>query len=136
MERVYYHFKEWEDNQNGMYETTCFMDPYDMILDCKRLLTTKEWLWEAMTFVSHSWIKSSTQQLTNINRNRQAWLGQAACCFSHGAPEYLTKRAWALLDENQQKIANEIADQVICDWEQKFKSGYFNGKKISGLKCI
>lgn len=136
MDRVYFHFKDWEDREFGMYETTCFMDEQKMIQDCVQLLNCPSWLWECMTFVTHNWPNSTAQQLTNIHRNRQAWLGQAACCFAHGAPEYITKKAWNLLSDVYQRKANDVADDVIMDWEQKYKAGYFSGKNISGLKCL
>lgn len=107
------------------------MDEHKMITDCELLLKCPGWLWESMTFVSQNWKISAEHNLSNTNRNRQAWLGQAACCFSHGAPEYITKLAWNNLTEKEQKIANDVADDVIKDWEQKYLSGYFSEKGVS-----
>jgi len=126
IERKFHNYKNWECFGQGMYETTCFMDKYAMINDCELLLSCPEWLWESMTFVTHHWLTSSEQHLTNMSRNRKAFLGQAACCFSHGAPEYLTKLAWFNLDEKTQKKANEVASEVIKDWEEKYLMGYFD----------
>ncbi len=129
MERIYHPFNLWEDNRYGMYEKTCFMDDHQMISDCESLLRSPQWLMESMKFVSHNWLFSAEQNLTNTNRNRQAWLGQAACCFSHGAPEYLTKTAWHNLSDQERRAANAVADEVIQDWEEKFKRGYFSWQK-------
>ena len=118
MEREFTNYKTWEDAKMGMYETTCFMDQENMILECETLLKCPEWLEEAMKFCAFSWKNSANHHLTNIHRNRQAWLGQAACCMTHGAPEYITKIAWGRLKESQQKIANTIADEIIKTFEE------------------
>lgn len=125
MERIFHPYNLWEDYEFGMYKTTAFMDQHQLAVECKNLLECKEWLWESMTFVSHNWHYAAEQNLTNLSRNRQAWLGQAACCFSHGAPEYVTKIAWNLLTAEKQAEANSVADEVIADWEDKHRSGYF-----------
>lgn len=131
MTPVFHNYVNWEDYQFGMHKKECFMDEHKMITDCELLLKCPGWLWESMTFVSQNWKISAEHNLSNTNRNRQAWLGQAACCFSHGAPEYITKLAWNNLTEKEQKIANDVADDVIKDWEQKYLSGYFSEKGVS-----
>ena len=138
MDRIYHNFKKWEDNENGMYKKTCFMDEQKMIYDCAILLRSQEWLYEAMSQVTHFWFYSSEHNLTNINRNRQAWLGQAACCLVHGAPEYLTKIAWNdFLNEKSRKEANKIADETIAIWEEKHMRGYFRWQKLESEKmCL
>lgn len=129
MTQVFHNYNKWEDFKFGMYETTCFMDVQRMIEDCEALLGCPEWLWESMTFVSHNWGFSAEHNLTNLNRNRQAWLGQAACCFTHGAPEYVTKLAWNNLTEDERDTANKVADDVISDWENKYSMKYFEWQK-------
>ena len=79
-----------------------------------------------MKFVSLKWKYAAEQNLSNTSRNRQAWLGQAACCFNHGCSESLTKKAWHQLNISDQNKANEIADKVIHEWEQ-----YYINKLIS-----
>jgi len=103
-----------------MYKKTCFMDEAKMIADCEATLSCPQWLEESMCFVAHAWEKSAEHNLSNTARNRQAWLGQAACCFSHGAPEYLTKIAWNNLTDEQRAAANAVADAVIADWETRW----------------
>lgn len=129
MDRIYHRFENWEDFKYGMYETsTCYLDASSIIKENELLLKTPEFLREAMLYVSHNWPISSEQNLTNSHRNRQAWLGQAACCLFNGSPEYLTKKAWNNLNHNQQNSANNVADCVIQDWENKHRLGCFNGK--------
>jgi hypothetical protein len=121
IERIYHSYDMWEDFMEGMYKKTCFMDEEQMIIDCWVILSCPQWLEESMKFVAHNWIRAAEHNLTNMARNRQAWLGQAACCFTHGAPEYITKQAWGRLTEKQQQEANAVADYVISIWEEKHK---------------
>lgn len=134
MNRIYHPYTLWEDHESGMYTATCFMDNHRMITECEVLLKCPEWLYESMSFVTHGWFYSSEHNLTNVNRNRQAWLGQAACCLTHGAPEYLTKLAWHNLSKQEQDAANKIADEVIEVWVEKHQRGYFAWEKLNSLK--
>lgn len=118
MKREWTNYNTWEDAKLGMYEFTCFMDPEQLVLECETLLKCPQWLEEAMKFCAFNWNNAAKHNLTNLHRNRQAWLGQAACCMTHGAPEYITKLAWAKLNVNEQKIANLIADEVIKTYEE------------------
>lgn len=129
MERVFHPFTKWEDLQMGMYEKTCFMDDTSMVEAAGATLGCPNLLWECMQFVSHNWAHSAEHNLTNVKRNRQAWLGQAACCFIDGAPEYLTKLAWNNLTDEQRNKANIVADEVIQEWEWKYKQRYFPWQK-------
>lgn len=131
MDREWTHYKTWEDAKCGMYDSTCFMDAETLILECETLLKCPEWLEEAMKFCAFSWTNSAKHNLTNINRNRQAWLGQAACCMTHGAPEYITKIAWGRLNANEQVMANKIADQIIETFEEAWKN-----EKLYNSKCF
>lgn len=129
MNQIFHNYKTWEDYKFGMYENIAFMDDEPLIRQCIDVLSCPEWLWECMTFVSHNWRFSAEQNLTNLSRNRQAWLGQASCCWINGAPEYITKLAWNRLTEKQQNKANQVADEVIKDWEEKYSKRYFEWQR-------
>ena len=129
MKRVYYSFDKWEDFKNGMFKTKCSMDENKIINNCKKLLKGDLFLWASMNHVSENWRYSAEMNLSNRNRNRQAWLGQSACCFAHNAPDYLTKEAWNLLSDNERKQANAIADGVIKQWEQIYIGKGFSWQK-------
>lgn len=124
--RVFHPYTKWEDHHFGMYQNFAFMDEPSLIKDCELTLRCAPWLEEGMKFVSHNWKYAAEHNLTNTSRNRRAWLGQAACCFYHGAPEYLVKQAWWNLSDEQRNQANAVADEVIQDWESKYILGYFN----------
>lgn len=130
IERIYHSYDKWECYQNGMYDTTTrFMDDSSLENECVVMLSCPEWLYETMSFVTSNWFYGCEQHLTNLSRNRQAWLGQAACCLLHGAPEYITKRAWHKLTPEQQEAANKVADEVIEVWEQLHQRGYWKWQK-------
>lgn len=63
------------------------------------------------------WRIAAEANLSNVHRNRQAWIGQATACFFCGSAEHHTKEAWHTLSESERVKANEIADQVIRQWE-------------------
>lgn len=138
IERIYHSYDKWEDYQHGMYDTTVrFMDEQTLIHECEVMLKCPGWLYESMHFVTSNWFYGCEQHLSNLHRNRQAWLGQAACCLLHGAPEYITKKAWHNLSEAQQAAANKVADEVIEDWEERHQRGFFKWQKeeLEKMSC-
>lgn len=84
------------------------------------LLKQPKQLEKYMALVVRDWVYSSEVYLTYKGYNRQAWLGQAACCYAHGATEAETKRGWRLLTQEEMDRANASADRVIKDWEGMF----------------
>jgi hypothetical protein len=119
MKKVYHNYLNWEDWKHGMFN---LKDDNESVSIQKAidLLSNPSALKAVMRHVAYYWKCSAEMNLTNRNRNRQAWLGQAACCYQYKVPEYLTKRAWHLLSEDQQRAANAVADQVIEAWENYY----------------
>lgn len=125
LERVFHNFNLWEDNHLGMYKTRCFMDEGKMIQDCILLLSCPDWFSDTAYFILTAWPFAVEHNLTNYSRNRQAWLGQAACCLMHGAPEYLVKQAWNMMNKVKQDAANKVADEVIAHFEKTYSEKRF-----------
>jgi hypothetical protein len=120
MKRIYHHYEKWEDWKDGLYRRS-LSDPEELIVSRSvRLLSSPDDLLRAMRFCANNWKHSAEVNLSCTSRNRQAWLGQSACCLICGAPEYLTKEAWHRLSASEQDIANGIADQVIIEWEKRY----------------
>jgi len=119
MKKVFYHYKKWEDHKYGMFRSTCENEE-QKVQECIDLLCNVQALQDYMRTVSIDWVHSSEINLTNRSRNRQAWLGQAACCKYCEAPEYVTKQAWNLLTDDQRKKANSVADTIISEWEHSY----------------
>lgn len=102
------------------------MPTEDSIIDrASRLLSNCAMLDLAMAKVLLLWEMSAEQNLSNRSRNRQAWLGQAACCMVCGATEQMTKSAWHRLSLAEQEAANAVADKILFEWD-----AYYAKKKI------
>src|SRR5208282_383009 len=117
MRRIYHPYQIWEDYLAGMYELKSFDE--DGVMKAKRLLAEPRLLEKCMLFVAFNWPYSAEMNLSNLSRNRQAWLGQAACCHHCRVPEQVTKQAWRNLTDPQRVKANKVADKVILVWENE-----------------
>ena len=116
MKRIFHHYKYWEDNKAGLYRRSCDNES-QKIQKCVYLLSSHDSLMLYMEKAALEWKYSPDVFLSNVSRNRRAWLGQAACCLFCGAPEYITKIAWNRLTKIVQDGANGVADGVIYKWE-------------------
>ena len=76
---------------------------------------------QAMFKAVDEWPFSCEHNLTASVINHQAWLGHAGCAIAHDAPEDLTREAWSLLNEEQQRLANIAADEAKEYWLNKYK---------------
>ena len=119
MKRIYHHYKKWEDYQHGLYTKTTGKDEkHDEVLtkQCASLLSDQNWFFRIAREMIHNWPNSADVNLTNPSRNKQAWIGQASCCYALGAPEFITKFAWNQLSPLQRIEANKTADVIIKMW--------------------
>ena len=122
MKRIFWNYELWEDHKRGLYDITrkySEIEEMDKTAQAKSLLTNSEWFLETAMKVITEWKYSSDVNLSNKSRNRQAWIGQASCCYVFGTPEYITKYGWRLMTPTQQIEANRIADIIIKTWEMK-----------------
>ena len=115
MKRIFHRYEKWEDFKHGMYSDGVHENG---ISAAKSVLINLEVLDHAMWYVLNHWTNSAQLNLSNKSRNRQAWLGQAACCWLVHANENETKLAWHTLTEEQQRDANDVADKYIMEFEQ------------------
>ena len=69
----------------------------------------------AMRRVLDEWPKSCEHFLTKTSTNRVAWLGQASMCIETGIPAKF-KAGFSLLTEDEQRAANEAAEEVLTAW--------------------
>lgn len=117
MERTFRHHDLWEDSRSGLYDLPSTSDdPYHVLMSAKLLSTPHEFFNVAMTMID-TWPIAASVNLSNKSRNRQAWVGQASCCYDCGAKEHQVKEAWHTLTHEQQEEANAVADEVIDIWE-------------------
>ena len=74
---------------------------------------------ESMMKVVKEWECSCEHNLSKLDSNRRAWLGQAAVARKYRIPENITRLAWCSLTDIQREKANEKADEAIKFWENK-----------------
>lgn len=117
MKRVYYPYNLWEEVKYGMYRTDLTELQKTQAMDeAVYLLSNPKRLKEYMMMTLDHFPKSTERNLTTSGRNKQAWLGQAACCLYAKVPEDLTKIAWSTLTDEQRVAANLVADEVYAEW--------------------
>lgn len=68
--------------------------------------------------VFNKWKYSCEHFLTNNRINRIAWLGQASACIELSLPSKF-RPGFFILNEQEQKEANELARINIVAWESK-----------------
>jgi hypothetical protein len=120
MKRIYYPYWKWEDYKAGLYrltETYTEQQQEQLANDAKELLSNSNLFKQIALTVIQDWPRSAAVNLSNPSRNRQAWIGQASCCYALKIPEWITKFGWRLLTIEQQEEANRVADSVIRLWE-------------------
>ena len=121
MKQLFHHYSKWEDVENGILKNGFDEEKTEELTHIARGLSCNSKLFYDIALeVVINWKYSSEQHLSNRSRNRQAWIGQASCCYKYGVPEYITKYAWRLMTFEEQKEANSIADEIIKLWEEKY----------------
>lgn len=87
------------------------------VQECARLLSDKNRCYAAMIMAVEKYPISADQHLSK-SCGRRPWMGQAACSVALDATEEETRIAWNFyMNEESQAQANDIADQVIKQWE-------------------
>jgi len=122
MKRIYHQYKIWEDYQNGMYRKVSKDEETELLPKIIEFTGDYQLYGGAMFEVIKHWKFACEHNLTDLNINRRAWLGHAACCFKHGWPEYLVREAWNQLNQKQQNLANKMAEEAIAEWELKYSN--------------
>jgi hypothetical protein len=112
--RIFHHYEKWECWKYGMYGKK-----YNNVTEqCVLLFSSKENFKLACLAVIEKWKFSAEYFLTDMSINRRAWLGQAACSIWINCNENDAKAAWNKLSHAQQKQANQIAQQIINEFNQ------------------
>jgi len=107
---------DWEDYRAGMYRP-------DQDQDRQRLsaflLTDLGGFRETAREMLREWPHAAHQNLHNMWSGRNAWLGQASCCYAHGATSADTRAAWGSLTNQQQTAANRVATDLRFLWSKE-----------------
>ena len=92
----------------------------DMIARSAALLSDEKSFYLAAIHMTAAWTISTELYLSYPQSNRRAWLGQASCCYAHGAVEDETKAGWWRMTEAARTAANAVATRVITNWERLY----------------
>lgn len=125
MRRVYIRYQDWEDYQNGMW---------------RRVDNEDDWLKQAIEFTGNyrlygkwmnrviwEWGRTMLNNLTNPSMNHRAFVGHCACCLAFGCPEYIVRRAWKELTDDQRELADNEAQLAIDKWKDRYRNILKNG---------
>ena len=120
IKQIYHHYEEWEEYRYGMWRIILGAKRKEFLEQTIKFIGNTELYGSYMLKVVDMWPISCEQNLTCPGINKQAWIGQAACCIALGCPEDITREAWRYLSKKQQDQANEKADIAIKTWEEKY----------------
>jgi hypothetical protein len=120
MKRKYHHYLKCEEYLTNMWKQVPVEKREQAVLESRDLMLNIPQFTNAMKNVVDNWPYSCEANLTASVINHQAWLGHAGCAFNHDAPEYLTRLAWSMLNEEQQNLANLAADEAKQYWVEKY----------------
>lgn len=121
MKRVFYPYNLWEEVDFGMYTAVLGSAKRDrLVKKALSLLSNPTMLEHYMRKSLTVFPKSTERNLTTQGMNKQAWLGQAACCLFGNVPSDITKEAWGMLTLKQKDAANDAADRVYEDWRATY----------------
>jgi hypothetical protein len=119
MIQVFEPYWKWECFQHGMYEAPEADDLDRLAMLSVSLLRDCISFGASSRQMVESWPVSSAVHLTAVGTNRRSWVGQASCCFAHGVPEIATRCAWKAMTERERDLANDVADEVIREYERE-----------------
>ncbi|MGB2063568.1 MAG: hypothetical protein ACPHUL_00335 [Marinomonas gallaica] len=117
--RVYHPYWLWEEVKHNMWGTVS--NRFEMLDWAVEFTGNHELYGEWMMKVVTDWRYSCGHNLSNLTQNRQAWIGHAACAYANQCPEDIVRSAWSHLSEDQQRLANGVADVAIAHWEEMNK---------------
>lgn len=121
MKQIFKPYTEWEDFINGMYDISKKDNENDLIEKSISLLRNELMFFNVAFEMCNLWVVSASVNLSNVQTNRQSWIGQASCCYQFGVPEIITRIAWNKLTEIEKIKANLVADKIIRWYERKDK---------------
>ena len=127
IERVFYHYEQWEDYKNRMYDRPeTGITSEERIQKAIECLSDETICLENMRKVVREWPIGTEQVLTNRSQNRKAWLGWCACFMYGGCHDEETRKAWNIMTDEARKSANAIAEKVIKEWEAQYENAVGN----------
>lgn len=119
MKRIFHPWTKWEEVGHGMWRVISAEEKEKYANQAADLMRDCDKFESAMRLASNQWIFSCEHNLSDISINRKAWIGHAGCCLELGSPEDATRMGWWFLNQEEQDKANNAADRVILEWEDR-----------------
>jgi len=118
LKRVYHPHNEWEEIKHNMWGSVSNEKAW---LEKAVLFTGDHELYGGFMFdVIKKWPVSCENALTDQYINKKAWIGHAAAALAMNCPEYITRKAWRDLTDEQKFLANKQAERAIRAWEDDY----------------
>lgn len=111
--QAYAPYTDWECWQHGLYLPRL---QEQEVAAAVGLLGDGSAFYAACRRVLSEWPVSATVHLSDRQRNRNAYLGAAACRLVADATMVETRVAWGRLTSHQQRIANTVARTIAQHW--------------------
>jgi len=112
---AWHELEEYHPN-GGMWFTPFASERARLIGAAAELMRDPEAFFAAMINATTAWPRSTEQALTTPGLNQRAWLGHAGCYLATGSPEETTRLGWHDLNDDEQRAANQAADDAIAAW--------------------
>jgi len=116
IKRIYYHYIELEEFQNGMWRIVRGELRRINATKAAALMRDIDAFTHAMRCALTEWPKSCAHNLSAEDTNRLAWLGHAGNCLALNSPEENTRIGWHMLTSDEQEAANAAAQKVLDEW--------------------
>ena len=109
----------WEDYAAGLYQHRLIPG---RVQESVRLLSDPARFEEAGWEMICAWPNAAEHNLY-LRSSRRSWIGQATCCYHHGATMEETCAAWGQLANETQNRANRIADAIADEYLRGGRAG-------------
>lgn len=122
MRREYFHYRDMEEcRPEGMWRIVAGAAERETFIEAAAaLMRDLDGFRAAMFWIVEVWPNSCAAQMTTPSLNRRAWFGHAGCFIATRSPEDCTRLGWHRLSEDEQRLANEAADDAIAQWERSY----------------
>ena len=118
-ERIWHPYWLWECNKAGFY-LSCDNKEQDKE-KYREFLSDLKLFEKVLKKVILEWKYSCEHFLTDVGRNRIAWLGQASMVYAMQVPAE-ARGGFKLLSKEQQTAADAMALKYLKKWEREHKS--------------
>jgi hypothetical protein len=123
LKKIWHPYWEWEDWKAGMWRKVSAKEERKFLPIAVEFTGNHVLYGTHMMAIVTEWPVSCEHNLTDASLNKIAWIGHAACAHAKGIPEYIVRRAWSVLSDEQRDLANERSEMALSFWRKNFRGG-------------